>query len=63
MSSATIYPDRVAKQQGAEDIRYKNTARSDMLLHIVYKIAKMSDCFTIRYFLSSTVTSVPEYLP
>ncbi len=28
-----------------------------------YRIAKMSDCFTMRYFLPSTVTSVPAYLP
>ena len=28
-----------------------------------YRIAKMSDCLTIRYFLSSTVTSVPAYFP
>ena len=32
-------------------------------LLMIYRIARMSDCLTIRYFLSSTVTSVPAYLP
>jgi hypothetical protein len=41
---------------------YDISIEFDFLCHD-YRIAKMSDCLTMRYFLSSTVTSVPAYFP
>ncbi len=44
---------------GSMILRFLDFARNDRY----YRTARMSDCLTMRYFLFSTVTSVPAYFP